>query len=154
MSVLVAFALAAASLGAPGGATTTTGTTASTSALAAAAGARITATRSQYGRVVADRRGEALYLFAKEKRAKSECYGDCAKVWPPVLTKGTPRAGKRIRAGLLGTTRRRGGKLQVTYRGHPLYYFVSDSPGQILCHDVEEFGGRWLVVRPSGRAHR
>ncbi len=52
---------------------------------------------------------------------------------------------------LLGTTRRKNGKLQATYAGHPLYYYVHDSPGNILCHDVVEFGGRWLVVKPSGK---
>jgi len=42
--------------------------------------------------------------------------------------------------------------LQVTYAGHPLYYYRSDRPGQILCQNVEEFGGTWLVVSPRGTA--
>ena len=51
----------------------------------------------------------------------------------------------------LGTIRRADGRIQVTYAGRPLYYYVGDRrPGQILCQDVEEFGGLWLVVRPSG----
>jgi hypothetical protein len=25
-------------------------------------------------------------------------------------------------------------------------------PGEVLCHEVEEFGGLWLVVAPSGEA--
>ena len=62
------------------------------------------------------------------------------------------RAGDGARKGLLGTTRRRNGKLQVTYAGHPLYYYKDDSPGRILCHNVEEFGGLWLVVKPNGSA--
>ena len=106
---------------------------------------------SQYGRIVADGRGLAVYVFDKEETSKSECYGDCAKAWPPVLTKARPRAGKGARAGLLGTTRRRGGKRQVTYRGRPLYYYVGDSPGNVLCHNASEFGGLWLVIRPNGR---
>ena len=109
---------------------------------------------SEYGRVVADRHGEALYLFDKEERARSECYGNCARAWPPLLTRGEPRAGDGIRERLLGTTRRRSGRLQVTYRGHPLYYYVADRPGLITCQDVFEFGGRWLVVGPGGRAVR
>jgi predicted lipoprotein with Yx(FWY)xxD motif len=100
--------------------------------------------------VVADRHGEALYLFDAETGSRPRCYGACAKAWPPFLTKGGPRAFEGARAKLLGTTRRRDGRLQVTYRGHPLYYYVSDSPGRILCQDVEEFGGTWLVVQPSG----
>jgi predicted lipoprotein with Yx(FWY)xxD motif len=105
---------------------------------------------SDYGRVVADGKGEAFYLFDKEDGRRSECYGACAQAWPPVLTSGKPRAGSGAKAGLLGTTKRKNGKLQVTYDGHPLYYYVGDSPGTILCHDVEEFGGLWLVVKPNG----
>jgi predicted lipoprotein with Yx(FWY)xxD motif len=115
-------------------------------------GAVVKVVDSQFGRVIADRKGEAVYLFDKERGRKSECYGACAVAWPPVLTKGRPRAGKGARAGKLGTTRRRGGRLQVTYAGHPLYYYKDDSPGNILCHDVDEFGGTWLVVMPNGRA--
>ncbi len=61
-------------------------------------------------------------------------------------------AGSGLISRSLGTTHRRGGTLQVTYAGHPLYYYSSDSPGQILCQDVEEFGGTWLVVSPRGTA--
>jgi predicted lipoprotein with Yx(FWY)xxD motif len=107
---------------------------------------------SDYGRVVADGKGEALYLFGSERDSRSRCYGECAEVWPPVLARaGGPVAAAGADQGLLGTTRRRNGRLQVTYAGNPLYYYVGDSPGQILCHDVVEFGGTWLVVRPSGR---
>lgn len=107
---------------------------------------------SDYGRVIADKTGEAFYLFDKERDEKSRCYGECAEAWPPVLTKGKPRAGKGAKPRLLGTTKRRNGKLQVTYAGHPLYYYKDDSPGTILCHDVDEFGGLWLVVEPNGKA--
>ena len=106
---------------------------------------------SEYGPVVADREGEAFYLFDKEKGKKSECYGDCATAWPPLLTKGTPRAGKGAKQNLLGTTKRRSGRLQVTYAGHPLYYYKDDTPGNILCQNVDEFGGLWLVVKPNGK---
>jgi predicted lipoprotein with Yx(FWY)xxD motif len=109
---------------------------------------------SQFGRVIADGKGEAFYLFDKEQTRKSECYGECAAVWPPVLTRGKPRAGKGVKAAKLGTTRRRDGKLQATYAGHPLYYYVDDAPGTILCQNVDEFGGLWLVVKPSGQPVR
>jgi predicted lipoprotein with Yx(FWY)xxD motif len=117
-----------------------------------AKGARVKAVNSDFGRVIADEKGEAFYLFDKEDSKKPQCYGACAKVWPPVLTKGKPVAGSGIKQSLLGTTRRSSGKLQVTYAGHPLYYYVDDSPGTILCHDVAEFGGLWLVVKPNGEA--
>jgi predicted lipoprotein with Yx(FWY)xxD motif len=115
-------------------------------------GALVEVVGSDYGRVIADHKGEAFYLFDKEDTKRPECYGACASVWPPVLTKGKPKAGNRVEQGLLGTTKRSNGKLQVTYAGHPLYYYVDDSPGTILCHDVAEFGGLWLVVKPNGQA--
>ena len=68
--------------------------------------------------------------------------------WP---RPGDPSPAAGPNPELLGTTRRKNGKLQVTYAGNPLYYYVHDTPGEILCHDVVEFGGLWLVVRPSGR---
>jgi predicted lipoprotein with Yx(FWY)xxD motif len=121
-------------------------------ARAAKRGATVKVVDSQFGRVIADRRGEAFYLFDKEKGKRSRCYGECAVAWPPVLTKGKPRAGTGADADLLGTTKRRNGKLQVTYNGHPLYYYKDDEPGRILCHNVDEFGGLWLVVNRRGDA--
>ncbi|MGD9734660.1 MAG: hypothetical protein AB7V58_03470 [Solirubrobacterales bacterium] len=113
-------------------------------------GTRVEVVDSRFGPLVADRHGEALYLFERERGGRSKCYGPCAGVWPPLLTRGRPVAAG-VEAGLLGTTRRADGKLQVTYAGHPLYRYVGDSPGTILCHDVVEFGGTWLVVRPDGQ---
>jgi predicted lipoprotein with Yx(FWY)xxD motif len=121
-------------------------------AMAAARGTTVRLVRSQFGRILGDRRGQAFYLFDEEKSKRSECYGRCARAWPPVLTKGRPRAGRGVRARLLGTTRRRDGRMQVTYRGRPLYYYVDDGPGRVLCHNVEEFGGLWLVLRANGEA--
>ncbi|HKG38604.1 MAG TPA: hypothetical protein VKB25_06410 [Conexibacter sp.] len=127
-------------------------TSATTAAPPARRGRTIKVVDSQFGPVVADRAGEALYLFDAETTARPACYGDCAVAWPPVLAKGEPVAGRGLRPRLLGTTRRRDGRVQATYRGHPLYYYVHDSPGRILCHDVFEYGGTWLVVAPDGRA--
>jgi predicted lipoprotein with Yx(FWY)xxD motif len=109
---------------------------------------------SQFGRILANGSGKAFYLFDKERSPTSECYGECAKAWPPVLTRARPVAGRGVRSGLLGTTRRRDGRLQVTYRGRPMYYYVADAPGRVLCHNVVEFGGRWLVLGPNGRPVR
>jgi len=117
-------------------------------------GKKLTVVRSSYGPVIADGRGEALYLFGRDRSKRSRCYGACARAWPPVLTRGKPRAGKGIKARLLGTTKRKNGRLQVTYRNHPLYYYVADAPGRILCQNVDEFGGLWLVVKPSGNPVR
>jgi predicted lipoprotein with Yx(FWY)xxD motif len=121
-------------------------------AMAAGKGATVKVVKSQFGRVIADGKGEAFYLFDKETSSKSQCYGACAKAWPPALTKGKPQAGSGARASLLGTTKRRDGKLQITYDGQPLYYYEHDTPGNILCQGVDEFGGLWLVVRSNGEA--
>ena len=99
-----------------------------------------------------DEPGQAIYLFDKETAGRPDCYGDCAVAWPPVLTTGTPQAAGDARADLLGTVPRDDGSTQVTYAGHPLYYYAHEAPGQVLCHDVVEFGGRWLVVTPEGTA--
>jgi len=110
---------------------------------------------SRYGRMLFDGRGRAIYLFTRERGTKSRCYGDCAVAWPPVYTSGRPRARGGVDADLLGTTTRRGGRRQVTYNGHPLYYYISDvRSGQVTCQNVVEFGGTWLVVDPAGNAIR
>ncbi len=110
---------------------------------------------TRYGEMLFDGRGRALYLFTREKSDRSRCYGACAKAWPPFFTRGRPRAGKGVDASLLGTSRRRGGRSIVTYNGHPLYYYVTDTePGEVTCQNVVEFGGTWLVVTPDGRANR
>ena len=139
-------AMAKAPAGAPAAATM-----ARASKAAVRRGTAIRVVDSQFGRILAARRGQAVYLFDKERSSRSECYGACAKAWPPVLTKGRPVARRGAKVSLLGTTRRRDGKRQVTYAGRPLYYYVADAPGRVLCHDVEEFGGTWLVLRSSGR---
>lgn len=113
-------------------------------------GIEITTADSQFGPAVFDEDRRAIYYFDKESAPESECYGDCAAAWPPVLTKGEPQAGGEAEAKLLGTTERDDGSTQVTYDDRPLYYYVDDPAGQILCHNVEEFGGLWLAVEPSG----
>lgn len=105
---------------------------------------------SPYGAMLYDATGQPIYLFDKERSATAQCYGACAAAWPPVLTKGLPQARKGTREALLGTTKRTDGQLQVTYAGHPLYYYAHEGKYQVLCHDVVEYGGTWLVVRPDG----
>ena len=105
---------------------------------------------SQFGEALFGGERRAIYYFDKESGARSECYGACAEAWPPVLTEGDPVADGAVEAKLLGTTERDDGTTQVTYAGRPLYYYVDDPPGEILCHKVEEFGGLWLAVQPSG----
>jgi predicted lipoprotein with Yx(FWY)xxD motif len=114
----------------------------------------IHAARTPYGPALVDRRGFALYRFTSDRSASSMCYGACAVAWPPYLVSTRSLAsGAGTHTGLLGTARRRDGRLQVTYAGHPLYYYVGDRhPGQVLCQSVTQFGGTWDVVAPDGQA--
>jgi predicted lipoprotein with Yx(FWY)xxD motif len=111
---------------------------------------------SRFGQVLFDGRGFVLYAFMKDRRGgKSTCSGACAKAWPPYVVRGALRAGPGLKASLLGTVRRANGARQVTYAGRPLYFYEGDrTPGQILCQNVSEFGGLWLVQRPSGKLVR
>jgi predicted lipoprotein with Yx(FWY)xxD motif len=114
-------------------------------------GTTIKTADSQYGQVLFDGDDQAIYYFDKESGSKSECYGACAEAWPPVLTEGDPRAGSGAQTGLLGTTPRNDGTTQVTYDGRPLYYYAHEGRNQVLCHNVDEFGGLWLAVQGNGQ---
>jgi predicted lipoprotein with Yx(FWY)xxD motif len=116
----------------------------------AAEGTVITTGDSEYGVMLFDDVGQAIYLFDKESDGTPACYDDCAANWPPVLTTGAPQGSGASQTGLLGTVDRSDGSTQVTYGGHPLYYYAHEDPGQVLCHDVDDYGGTWLVVTPEG----
>ena len=115
-------------------------------------GTRVRVADSEFGPMLFATSGQAIYLFDKEEGPRAECYGACAVDWPPVLTEGDPRGVRGARPGLLGTTERRDGSLQVTYGGHPLYFYAHEDPWQVLCHDFVEYGGTWFVVQPDGDA--
>jgi predicted lipoprotein with Yx(FWY)xxD motif len=118
-------------------------------------GPRVKVVDSDYGRVLANARGRALYLFTADHGNASSCSGDCAKAWPPYLVKAKPAAGSGARAGKIGVTRRGDGRLQATYAGHPVYFYEGDNePGEVLCQAVNEFGGYWYVLRANGKAVR
>jgi predicted lipoprotein with Yx(FWY)xxD motif len=115
-------------------------------------GAKVSVAKSPLGRILVDSKGITLYDFVKDKGTTSACYGACAALWPPLTTKGKPVAGRGVRASLLGTTKRKDGKLEVTYNGHPLYYFVTDKkPGQTTGQGVDQFGAPWWVISAAGK---
>jgi predicted lipoprotein with Yx(FWY)xxD motif len=116
----------------------------------AATGVKIITADSEFGTMLYDATGQPIYLFTAESGDRPACYDDCAADWPPVLTTDPPRGVADVRLELLGSTRRSDGSTQVTYAGHPLYYYAHEGKYQVLCHDVEEYGGTWLVVRPDG----
>jgi predicted lipoprotein with Yx(FWY)xxD motif len=115
-------------------------------------GTRLHIAKTHLGRILVDSRGITLYDFVKDKGKTSVCYGACAALWPPLITHGKPIAGRGVRQSLLGTTKRKDGKLEVTYGGHPLYYFVTDrKPGQTTGQGVNQFGGPWWVLSRAGK---
>ena len=113
-------------------------------------GTTITTAASSYGPILWGPDRQVVYIWEREPTAEPDCYGDCAEAWPPVLTKGEPIAAGDVDAALLGTTTRRDGSTQVTYNGHPLYYYAHEGPGEVTCHDVATHGGLWWVVTPAG----
>ena len=115
-------------------------------------GTTVRVAKSRLGRILVDSRGITLYDFVADKHGRSSCYGACATYWPPLLTKGKPHAGIGVRASLLGTTKRKDGKLELVYNHHPLYYFVGDrKPGQTTGQGLNQFGAPWWALSPAGR---
>jgi predicted lipoprotein with Yx(FWY)xxD motif len=135
---------------APSGDAAGEGQTAADAAARPRRGPRLTLRDSQFGPVLFDGRNRALYLFTRDPRNKTRCYGACAEAWPPFYAKGRPRAGRGVDRSLIGTIERRDGRRQVTYKGQALYFYVADPRGQVLCNDVIEFGGTWYAVDAKG----
>jgi predicted lipoprotein with Yx(FWY)xxD motif len=118
---------------------------------AAKEGTEVIVAGSEFGDMLYGADKQAIYIFENDDEGKSNCYDECAEAWPPVYTEGKPVAGDGVRQGLLGTTKRRDGKLQVTYDGQPLYFYVNEEPGEVRCHNVNLNGGFWWVVGPDGK---
>jgi predicted lipoprotein with Yx(FWY)xxD motif len=155
LSVSTAFAFAAAACG--------TGYTASSPAPSAAGGpasspaangngTTISAASTKVGQVLVDGSGRVVYLFEADKGKDSTCYAACAQAWPPVTTTVAPQTGTGASGNLLGTTSRTDGTTEVTYGGHPLYYFIADKKaGDMTGQGIDQFGGKWYVLAPSGK---
>ena len=122
------------------------------SAASGASGAAMIKTASSSGDTfLTDGTGRAVYLWAKDTGNASTCTGACAGAWPPVTTTGSPTASGSAQASDLGTITRSDGTKQVTYDGHPLYYFAGDSgPGTASGQGSDNFGAKWWLVAPSG----
>src|SRR5262245_18892504 len=119
---------------------------------AAASGATVDVAKSPFGRILVDSKGRTLYDFPPDTRGTSTCYGACAALWPPLTTNGKPKAGPGVKAPLLGTTKRSDGRVEVTYGGHPLYYYVADTRrGETTGQGLNQFGAPWWVITPAGK---
>jgi predicted lipoprotein with Yx(FWY)xxD motif len=114
--------------------------------------ATVATSDSSLGTILVAADGKTLYLFEKDTSTKSTCSGACAKAWPPLTVSGSPTAGDGVDQSKLGTTMRADGTTQVTYAGHPLYFFYKDqSAGDTNGQGVDGFGAKWWVVGPSGQ---
>jgi predicted lipoprotein with Yx(FWY)xxD motif len=114
----------------------------------------LTTESSKLGTLLTDGAKRTVYLFEKDARGRSACAGACASIWPPLTVGGSkPVAGNGVSAQLLGTTTRPGGGRQVTYAGHPLYYYAADQhPGDTSGQGLDQFGAEWYVLAPKGTA--
>lgn len=137
---------------------TSSSTTGSTSAGAASGtetGTTVTVVNAggKLGQIVAAGTSKmTVYLFEADHGSGSACSGACASAWPPVITHGAPQAGPGTNAAALGTITRSDGSKQVTYNGHPLYFFTGDAAsGEAKGEGVTAFGAGWYVLAPSGK---
>jgi predicted lipoprotein with Yx(FWY)xxD motif len=125
---------------------------AAAAALASPRHAKVSLRSTSLGSVLVDARGHTLYLFEADHAGKSACYGQCAAVWPPFLTGTAPLAGVGVKHGALTMRKRKDGRLQVLYAGHPLYFFAADArAGQTKGEGITHFGGSWFAVGAAGR---
>ena len=137
----------------PAAAATTAASSGSASSGSTAAVATVSVAHSSLGSIlVAGPKQRTVYLFAADKGPMSMCSGACAEVWPPVITTASPKAAGGANTADLGTITRSDGTKQVTYKGHPLYYYVGDgtSGGETSGQAISSFGAPWYVLTPSG----
>jgi predicted lipoprotein with Yx(FWY)xxD motif len=106
------------------------------------------ATDAKLGKILVDETtSKTLYTWAKDTDENSQCYDQCATFWPPLITTAKIVAGDGVTTGKFGTSARKDGALQVTFNGHPLYFFQRDAaPGDTNGQGNTGFGAVWLVV--------
>jgi predicted lipoprotein with Yx(FWY)xxD motif len=118
-------------------------------AAAAPAGPATVSTKTgALGSYLTDASGKSLYLYTPDTTSTSTCYGQCVAFWPALLTNGAPAAGTGAIATMLGTSPRTDGTTQVTYNGHPLYYFKGDKAAGDTSGQGKE--GTWFLLSPAG----
>jgi predicted lipoprotein with Yx(FWY)xxD motif len=118
----------------------------------ATASSALAVRRTSLGRTLVDARGRTLYLFEADRPNLSNCSSGCLSVWPALTAHGKPRARGGAIGPKIGTIPAHGGKRQVTYAGHPLYYYVGDrKPGDTKGQGLNQFGAKWYVLSPAGK---
>jgi predicted lipoprotein with Yx(FWY)xxD motif len=132
--------------------TTSTTAQSTTPAAPAASGVQVSLSKVPFGKVLVGPNKHTVYLFEKDKGNVSKCNGKCATVWTPLTSSGKPQAGAGLTASMLGTTKRSDGMTQVTYGGHPLYYYEDDKKaGTTEGEGSKEFGAEWYAVGANGK---
>ena len=123
-----------------------------TKAAASPAGpAGIATAQTPLGTILTDGHGRALYLFVADKGPTSTCNGPCAQEWPPLTTTGAATAAAGVNSTLMSTSARPDGTVQVTYNGHPLYYYDDDKgPGTTAGQGETSYGANWYLLTPAG----
>ncbi|MDQ6806971.1 MAG: hypothetical protein M3065_18880 [Actinomycetota bacterium] len=117
-----------------------------------AGGSAVSARHTSVGQTLADANGRTLYLFKADKRNVSTLSAAGRAVWPPFTAAGKVKVVGGAQAAKLGKTTN--GLKQVTYNGHPLYYYVGDhAPGNVKGQGLNQFGALWFVLAPSGNAN-
>jgi predicted lipoprotein with Yx(FWY)xxD motif len=134
-------------------ATTPTSAATTTTPANTASGVAITTKHDKLGTVLAaGPKKMTVYLFEADKGESSACSGACAAAWPPVTTSAAPTSTGVAKSADLGTIARADGTEQVTYKGHPLYYFARDGDaGDAYGQGSKAFGAGWYVLSPSGK---
>ncbi len=140
LAVLVIAAVAAFFVATSGGTTKT----------AASSSPAVSLEQTSLGPVLVDAKGRTLYLFESDRPNVSTLSAAGRAIWPPFTAKAKPAAMGAANAALIGTIPRSG---QVTYDGHPLYYYVGDrQSGQTTGQGLNQFGARWYVLSATGSA--
>jgi predicted lipoprotein with Yx(FWY)xxD motif len=163
VTALIGVSVLVAACGSSGSATTSASATSAAGAATASSTVSATPTSAKgvsigtasgpHGTYLTGVGGRAAYLWVADTGGRSSCSGACAKAWPPVTTQGKPIAGSGVQSADLGTIKRSDGSTQVTYKNHPLYYFIEDkSKGSITGQGSDSFGAKWWIVSPSGTA--
>jgi predicted lipoprotein with Yx(FWY)xxD motif len=118
--------------------------------LTVAGGSTISLRQTSVGRTLVDANGRTLYLFQADQPNVSKLSSAGRAVWPPFTSMVKPQASAGINPAQVGTVT---GGTQVTYSGHPLYYYLGDHrPGQALGQGLNEFGARWYALSAGGAA--
>ena len=143
--------LLAACGGSSGGSASPSASSPSTSSGATSGSAQVATHGSGGAGYLTDSSGRSLYLFESDHGSASTCNGACVSAWPPLLSHGQPKAAADAQAGMLGTITRSDGSKQVTYAGHPLYYYSGDAgAGATNGEGLSGFGAEWYLVSPGG----